>query len=356
MNVRKFGGVDGGCTLAVDKLGHEHVLVVGKATFDIANDGHCSLSTVQQPLEVADRHHGDPAASSIRYECDFALHKPFTDVVLNASAHAPAGQPVAETVVGFALGSLRKLIRVHGDRVWERSLRGLKVSAAHPFLTMPLRWERAFGGSDRDPSHPDRFVCEVRNLVGTGFFANERSDMAGTPVPNMEHPDHPIVSCVRRSIPIGFGFVSRNWQPRLSHAGTFDAQWQEHQFPFLPEDFDDLYFQSAPEDQRCAHLLGGERVVLVNLTPQGRTEFVVPTFPMSMHLVFRTGHDRLTPRLDTLIIEPDQNRCILVWRASTRLTQKLTDILEVLVGAPTPGRLLAMQREKGYLERVGEAA
>lgn len=349
MNLRKFGGVEGGFTLCVDKSGHEHVLVVGKATFNILPTGQCELSSQQHPVVSADQHYGDPATSSVRYESDFALRKPYADIVLNATAHAPDGLSTAEMFVAFYMGDLRKVIRVTGDRVWERSIFGYRPSKPTPFLTMPIVYERAFGGMDIDPSNPQRTVCEDRNLVGTGYFFGEQPHILGRAVPNLEHPDHPIESCTERTQPIGYGSIGRQWQPRVGFAGTYDEAWLAEQFPYLPNDFDERYFQGAPPDQRCSYLRGGERMVLVNLTPEGRTEIQVPHFPMSMFLVLRTGNEALAPVLDTLIVEPDLHRCILVWRASMRLPAKLTDIHEVWVGRPGPAQLLAMRREKRYL-------
>lgn len=40
--------------------------------------------------------------------------------------------------------------------------------------------------------------------------------------------------------------MGRSWQPRLRYAGTYDQHWMDERLPFLPEDFDLRYFQSAP--------------------------------------------------------------------------------------------------------------
>ena len=49
--------------------------------------------------------------------------------------------------------------------------------------------------------------------------------------------------------PMALGPVGRGWRPRLSYAGTYDQHWIDEVFPFLPADFDDRYYQAAPEDQ-----------------------------------------------------------------------------------------------------------
>jgi hypothetical protein len=351
VNIKKFGGIEGGVTLCVDKEGFEHVVVVAKATFNIDMNGSCTLAAQQCRVTEADEHYGDPVTSSVRYECDFALTKPEVDVVVNGSAHAPGGKPVTEVVVGLELGSIRKRIRVVGDRVWERALVGCKPSSPRAFVTIPVVYERAFGGTDVAPEDPRKHVHEPRNLAGVGYFAHWRPDVLGTTVANLEHPDHPIKNCAERSVPIGFGFISRHWQPRVSHAGTYDRAWRTKQFPYLPADFCDLYNQGAPVDQRCHHLQGGEQVALIHMTPEGRLEFAVPRLQMSIALRMRSSYVQMAPRLDTFIIEPDSRRCILVWRANIALTAKLTDILEVWVGPASGGRLRAMCSDKRYINR-----
>ncbi|MBN6151684.1 DUF2169 domain-containing protein [Xanthomonas sp. AmX2] len=47
-------------------------------------------------------------------------------------------------------------------------------------------------------------------------------------------------------------------------------------FPFLPQDFDNRYFQAAPDDQQIPCLRGGEDVLLLNLTPRSARAFASP--------------------------------------------------------------------------------
>lgn len=351
MNLKKFGGLQGGFTLCVDQHGYEHVLTVAKATFDIQPDGRCTLARQQHPMTLSDEHYGDPAVSSIRYECDFALRKPRADVIVNGSAYARESTPTTEVTVGIAIGPIRKVARVVGDRIWVRSLlHGYQPSEPQPFTTIPLIYERAFGGVDARGDDVRTHGHEIRNLVGVGYFARGGFGIYGTPLPNLEHPEHPLRSPTDRPAPIGFGYVSRNWAPRYTYAGTYDQAWKDHQFPYLPEDFSEQYFQGAPQDQQCPYLQGGERVVLLNMTPEGRIAFDLPRLEVPMRLVLRSGHRSLEPNLDTVIVEPDARRCMLVWRASTRLTGKLTDIHEVWVGKPSRGRMLALQTGKRYID------
>jgi hypothetical protein len=54
-----------------------------------------------------------------------------------------------------------------------------------------------------------------------------------------------------------------------------------------------------------------------------------------------------TTRLDTVIVEPDRNRILVIWRASVPLGRKLRALREVVVG-PRP-RPVAVSGTKGKL-------
>src|SRR5262249_39835404 len=94
MNLVKLGKLEAGITVATDKHGREHVLVVAKQTFTIGPYGSCELAGEQQPLVYADEFHGESGMSATLYESDFALFKPHCDVLLNGSAYAPNDVPV----------------------------------------------------------------------------------------------------------------------------------------------------------------------------------------------------------------------------------------------------------------------
>jgi len=51
-----------------------------------------------------------------------------------------------------------------------------------------------------------------------------------------------------------FGPIGRGWSERLKYAGTYDDDWLENVFPFLP-----AYYQAAPADQQLLYLKGGGR-------------------------------------------------------------------------------------------------
>ncbi len=300
---------------------------------EIGKDGEATLAEKQEPMVYADVHYGDPGTTSIKYECDFAPFKPRVDIIINGHAVSPTGKPVEEVIVALEIGSVRKLVRVIGERHWENRILGMRPSAPVPFLKMPLIFERAFGGSDHLHPNSKRHGTELRNPIGVGFHKNpDLKTIEKTSLPNLEDPRHPIQKWSDTPPPIGFGFIGRGWQPRIKYAGTYDDKWLEERFPFLPDDFDDQYFLSAPVDQQVHFLKGGETVRCINMTPEGKFQLTVPTMQIPIMFRFRDREERVEPNLDTLIIEPDERRCLVIWRATVPVGRKLTALREVLVG------------------------
>lgn len=332
-------GMLAGLTVATDKEGRDHCVVVVKGTFTVGAGGKSELAEDQEPFVYADQHYGDPATTSIRYECDFARHKPKADIIVNGKAVSPTGKPVTHLTVTLEAAGLKKEIRVLGDRRWEGGMLGFRPTDPEPFVEMPLLYERAFGGSDHTHEKPKHHGTELRNPVGVGFHKNsDRKAIEGSPLPNLEDPRHPIGKWSDAPPPVGFGAIGRGWQPRLKHAGTYDEAWLKDRFPFLPLDFDDRHFQCAPEDQQVPPLSGGETVSCLNTSPAGLFSFRVPEARPPVLFRF-TDRDRSgSPILDTLLIEPDRSRCLLTWRASVPLGRKMNALREVLVGRPSPPR------------------
>ena len=101
-----------------DLTGAETWLVAVKATFDIHADGTTTVAPEQPPLVRSPVHRGDPGKSSLLYDNDFVLGKVTTDVIVNGTAHAPRGVPVRTVDVGLQVGTVRKTLRVSGEREW----------------------------------------------------------------------------------------------------------------------------------------------------------------------------------------------------------------------------------------------
>jgi hypothetical protein len=296
-----------------DRHGAEVWVVAVRATFSVGRDGALALVEPQPDVVVEPRFLDKPGQSSLLCDTDLVPFKPATDVLLLGHAYAPGGRQVTQLDVGFRVGELVRTLRIHGDRTWQRRLGVMSLSAPEPFTRMPLVYERAFGGAAPEAGG-GAATFEPRNPVGRGF-ANEAAHLVGRPAPNLEELDDAITSWRSRPRPAGVGPVARNWSPRLELAGTHDQRWQEERFPLVPLDFDERFYQSAPEVQQVhGHLSGGELVVLHHLTP-GRDEvrFALPRVFLGFRTFFGREVVEHRARLHTVLLEPDASHVTLVW-------------------------------------------
>jgi len=326
-------GMEAGISVSTNKEGYDFCVVVVKGTFSIEKNGNLILSDEQMPMVYADEHYGDPGSTPIKYECDFAPYKPRTDILVNGYAYSETGKPITETMVGLAVGKVRKTIKVFGNRVWQGGVIGFRASSPEPFIKIPLRYEKAFGGSDYSHQEQKNHGSELRNLAGVGFLKNsDLNNVENTPLPNLEDPSALIRSWSDKPSPVGFGIVGRGWQPRVKYAGTYDKKWLDDRFPFLPNDFDEQYFLSASQDQQLPSLVGGEMVRCLNMTPERLLTLTVPTLEVPVTYFFRDRTENVTPKLDTFLIEPDEGRVLITWRCRIVLGRKLNALREIKVG------------------------
>jgi hypothetical protein len=145
--------------------------------------------------------------------------------------------------------------------------------------------------------------------------------------------DRPVTKPDGNYRPMAFGPVGRAWGPRPKFGGTYDQNWVDNVFPFLPSDFDERYYQCAPADQQTDYLRGGEEVSLLNVIPQGRTAFKLPAVQVPITFYPRNYEEKeVNPLCDTLIIEPDLGRFMMLWRAALPLKKNMFEIAQVIVG------------------------
>lgn len=345
-------------TLGLDPQGREHLVAVVKGTFDLAgNGGVPTLAAAQEPIVKADVFTGEPGLSATVYESEFSYLKRFCDVILNGSAHAPGGRPTDRVTVGLRVGSMSKSFNVVGDRYWTFGGAAPTPSRAQPFTTLPVSYDRAFGGTSGSPDDPASRVTYAPNPVGVGYHRSSADlrELEGRPLPNTEEITAPIESPSFSYAPMSFGAIGRNFAHRVALAGTYDQRWIDEVCPFLPSDFDPLYFQCAPPDQLIEHPRGGEPVVLVNLTPGGRLAFELPSIDMRVEFTDqRCARSERVATLDTIVIEPDAGRLLMTWRASLPLKRSIFEVAQVVVGRMSPGWYRARETGKTYLTRSGD--
>jgi hypothetical protein len=98
-------------------------------------------------------------------------------------------------------------------------------------------------------------------------------------------------------------------------------------------------------------------VLLVNLTPEGRTSFVLPPLELPLQFFLRDEEDMVEARgvVDTLAFEPDLRRFSVVWRASHPLKREIFEVEEVVTGTMPRGWYRARELGKEYAPSLHEA-
>ncbi|MEZ4312547.1 MAG: DUF2169 domain-containing protein [Polyangiaceae bacterium] len=326
---------------AIDKGAREHLVVVAKATYRFGDGGAPSLAGEQKPVLPSDTFVGEPGLSAPIYESDFVPRKTRCDLLLDAEVHTPDGREVTELPVGVQVGSFSKRFLVVGDRIWRRGALGITATKPRPFSSMRIHYGRAFGGSPpkkrRTKDAPVEQATYWPNPIGTGYAPSSTGDIAeGMPLPSTEDFSDRVTSPAGSYKPLAFGPIGRHWDPRRAHAGTYDAAWRESTFPFLPEDFDEAFFQCAPPDQQIDFPEGGEPVALHHLVP-GRA--VVAFELPKPDLEVRVLHSRLrglvlTPVVDTVFIEPAAGLLTYVYRSSVALDRRGLFAVEIVAAGP----------------------
>lgn len=330
-----------GYNVGLEPSGRELLVVVVKGTFRFPRadepPGAFALHEEQVPLVMADAFTGEPGFSAPLYEVDFAPRKLRCDILLVGSAYAPDGRATTRIEAGLRVGNWSKSLAVVGPRHWECGLANATASPPGVFLKQPISYDVAYGGTDLLHEDPAEHAAFMANPVGRGFHKHLKAEwVEGKPLPATEEIGHAVRQPGGSYRPMAFGPVGRGWQPRSGFAGTYDEAWLERHFPFLPPDFDELYYQAAPADQQVPleHFQNGPvDVLLANLTPQGLTRFTIPNLHARVGVLPKLGEREYhNAVLDTVVIEPDQQRFTLTWRVTRPLRKSIFEIQQVRVG------------------------
>jgi hypothetical protein len=315
-----------------DESGHSVLVVTAQSVWS-GLTSKLFLSEQQLPVNVAGEPNGPAEQSSYKYEPQCAFTKPATDVILIGHAHA-CRVNTSDLIVRLRVGPLDKSARVTGDRYWVKSLGMVYMTSPEPFETIPLIYERAFGGWDRSHPDPDKQTFEPRNPVGTGFRSKHGKFEDGIRLPNLEDPRDILRDYGQTVTPAGFGFTSPHWQPRASFAGTYDERWINERMPLLPGDFDRRFFNAAsPGLIANGYLKGDEPVWIDNVSSRGPISFNLPGVRVPECQVHLTAgrQARVQTNLDTVVIDTDEDRLILIWRGYLPVRNGPHDIVSIRI-------------------------
>jgi uncharacterized protein YjbI with pentapeptide repeats len=275
--------------------------VVAKASFQFRDDGSLQMAA-ETALPSGDVHVADDANKSLVYPSDFVPFKPYADILILGTGRAPAGRPAVSFPVAICVKDLRKSLQVNGPRKWQKRFLRAIPGPAQPIASLPITYENAFGGKGfaRNPVGLGRDTVEVHNIESF-------------------RQDDPGSSSVRE--PAGFAPLASEWDQRKRKAGTYKGKWVKDRWPWFPENFDWSYFNAAPADQQIeGYLRGDEQLEFENLHPTHPIyKSRLPGLRVRCFLNERLQNGELLFRevrmnLDTLWINMDEGKLILVWR------------------------------------------
>jgi hypothetical protein len=311
----------------LDPRGVDVVTALVKATFEVDRSRRVVPADVPSEIRIDEvlTRPGE-ARSSVRYPSDLGTAKVGTDVVVVGDAFS--AKPVTSVDIGIRIRDHFVPIRVHGERRFERDLfRKMVISDPAPFVSMPVVYERAYGGASADWSE-----LEERNWAGVGVAKNS-SELSGTPAPQIEHPARPHLSAADRFPPVGSGAIPSHWSPRKDYYGKVDASWKETRAPLPPKDYDPRYANVAhPDLQVFPALSAGDDVSVTSMAESGIFRFGVPALPLIIVGMYSDGSTQVVrPPIDLLLLEPGRARFELLARATFALGRGTRTLREVRV-------------------------
>ena len=272
---------------------------------------------------------------------DEAMNKDSTEFIVFGDAFAPDQQAASRVDVSVALAGIEKHLSVYGERYWQGAGPLLNASAPLPFKQKSLTYDYAYGGEGH-----------LYNKAGKGL-AEDTSDEVLRFLPDIEHPDAPIMSKklasdVSAYVPQGFGPIDGQWLQRSRLFGTFDEHYLQEHMPGLAPDINWDYFYRAPADQRFNdYLKGDESFSIKNMHPtmadiSGKLPAVVGRCFIEQEAVLDdeiSGTDKtllsfkeIPLSLDTVYFFPNANIGVLVHRGTVEISHpQAKDIKKLLV-------------------------
>lgn len=331
---------------AKSDVGEPVFCVLVKRTFDFA-PGREVARAESRPIQMSDAYYddGDPLTTTVQYESDLAPYKLATDVVVLGRAVAPGGRPVHALDVSVSIGAVTKALRVTGDRQCVfREGATPEITEPVPFTSMPIRYERAYGGRDLVSLHGLEFHYP-RNYHGTGVAVRNIPEVVhGLRLPNVEDPadlltpDRIVLGEPERwnlqPLPQGFGWYHKTWYPRSSFVGAMpqfvdsNTRMREEALGLVPErqialarqfklpSFDARFFRGASIGLSVPYLAGGEPLTLRHLTDDEVLTFSLPRSAPTIGLNIGFGMRTLDPVLHTVCVRVDDGQVDLVWRGA----------------------------------------
>ncbi len=289
-----------------------------KATFRLQPGGVAGPWDGRPEFPSGDRPLNGKRELGLCYASDFVPYKPHGEFFVLGTARPPSTDLISFPV-GARVGDQSKKLLAVGPRNWKRTLLGSMPGDPGMVSGVLLSYANAWGG-----------VNYQRNPLGRGCDTEE--------LPQLELPEALIESRKSSLEPAGFGPLGPLWSQRASKMGTFDKDWVAERWPWWPLDFDWSYFNAAPVGQWFpTYLRGDEEMEFENLHVshpiyQSRLPGLRARAFLEEVRDDRPDFQEIPLDLDTLWVDMDEEKLVLVWRGRTPVRSlKLTEVNKLFV-------------------------
>ena len=346
-----------------------HLGYLLKRTYCMLDDGTCALAADDDQDCIVDEEipYFDCDAPQVAPVChvdDTRAFKQATDVVFQGSAHT-YGKPRRQLEATFKLNGLERIVRVWGDRKVECRGNGVRFSDPEPFETMPLRYDRAYGGHDATAAQ--RYVAPghdvireaypdldrqtpfhyPRNRSGRGYLIDlDETAAAAIDVPNLDFAFDPVTPerlavghpklWTRGPLPAALDWQPGTAFPRCGYLGMapfpegFQGEviestrgWAAPDLPTIefpredPFAFRAEFLQAASPGMTLQRWRPGSVCELSALHPERpRFRLHLPDEVPAVQVDLPGGESTaLAPRLNAIVIRPDQAEVVMTWCA-----------------------------------------
>lgn len=359
--------------------GELRLIALLKRTYDFDVEGRCTLADEQEPLTEGSESYEESASGLVpppRTDEDFLAFRKGTDVVLQGSAQSYGTDRTLVDVTLRGPGGFSRTLRVLGDRVVTSGPGGsFRVSDPQAFSTMPVTYDRAYGGLDAEAlSNLGDRTLEIiklfdpemlplvttrwhypRNPCGMGYLARPESSLEGLRLPNVTQPDRPLGIEELRGrgperwplapLPAGFDWIRGDWFPRCAYLGEIPDRdphlpieevarhWAPGDLMDTPSVMDDEntparieYAQGASPGMVFRDLAPGTAFEVVNLHPtRPRMVINLPTEVPGVRVGTPASASSETDRsLNSVVLRTDSSQVVMTWCCSVPIRRPLS--------------------------------
>lgn len=299
--------------------------LIVKTCFSVENGKLTPLSEQNWPI-------GQPVKTEFgEFDEDSPFRKQGIDVIVLGKAYPSESGPENRARFELQVGDLHYAMDIHGDRRWVRRGDKLIASEAETFESMSLTWENAYGGK-----------CPVEtgdmpyhsNPVGRGFYLSEETAENGL-LPNIEHPEKPVISWQDQPVPRGVAPLSRESSLRVMNSAEFDNDASPPKLKVIKPSY---YNNANPELILAEPPPAGTLIRALGVRPGGgEFWFRLPNGTFHNYVQLADRSFVFPAHLESIVLLSELQHVMLGFRCCFRYPLKpLERRVSVLQGGPAP--------------------